>query len=186
MIPKAFFFCKINFIFGKFLTYNIKKAKGDAIMKIKLKPFLISIFIPVFLVGGVSALLTMYSMNIYSKINEPPLSPPSWLFPIVWTILFVLMGVASYIIYDSDNTLKNQALTIYTLQLIFNFTWTLVFFNAEAYTVSVFIIIALLLLIAYTIHLFYQINKTAAYLLIPYFLWVAFATYLNIGIAILN
>lgn len=155
-------------------------------MKIKLKPFLISVFIPVFLVGGLSALLTKNSMNIYSKINEPPLSPPSWLFPIVWTILFILMGVASFIVYDSDNILKKQALIVYALQLIFNFTWILVFFNAEAYTISVFIIIALLLLIAYTIYLFYQINKTAAYLLIPYLLWVAFATYLNIGIARLN
>ena len=155
-------------------------------MSLKLKPFLISVFIPVFLVGGLSALLTKNSMNIYSKINEPPLSPPSWLFPIVWTILFILMGVASFIVYDSDNILKKQALIVYALQLIFNFTWTLVFFNAEAYTISVFIIIALLLLIAYTIYLFYQINKTAAYLLIPYLLWVAFATYLNIGIARLN
>lgn len=186
MILKAFFFCKINFIFGKFLTYNIKKVKGDVFMKIKLKPFLISIFIPVFLIGGVSALLTMNSMNIYSKINEPPLSPPSWLFPIVWTILFILMGIASYIIYESDNILKKQALIVYALQLIFNFIWTLVFFNAESYIVSAFIIIALLSLIAYTIYLFYQINKTAAFLLIPYFIWVAFATYLNIGIATLN
>lgn len=155
-------------------------------MKIKLKPFLISLFIPVFLIGGLSALLTRKSMNIYSKINEPPLSPPSWLFPVVWTILFILMGIASYIIYESDSSTKNLALTIYGVQLIVNFIWTLVFFNDQKYTLSVFIIVLLLLLIAYTIYLFAQINKIAAYLLVPYLIWVAFATYLNIGIAILN
>ena len=155
-------------------------------MTIRIKPFLISIFIPVFLVGGLSALLTMNSMDIYEKINEPPLSPPSWLFPIVWTILFILMGIASYIIYESDSLIKNQALTVYAAQLILNFVWTLVFFNGQKYTLSVFIIIALLLTIAYTIYLFFQINKTAAYLLVPYLVWVAFATYLNIGIAALN
>ena len=156
------------------------------LINIKWKPLLINIAIPLFLIGGLSALLTMNSMQIYSRINQPPLSPPGWLFPIVWTILFILMGIASYIIFESSENNKLPAFIVYALQLILNFTWSIVFFNSGNYWLSFGIIILLLILICLNIFLFGKIDTTAGVLLIPYLLWVAFATYLNISIAILN
>lgn len=156
------------------------------LINIKWKPLLINIAIPLFLVGGLSALLTMNSMQIYSRINQPPLSPPSWLFPIVWTILFILMGIASYIVFDSSQNNKMPAFFVYALQLILNFTWTMIFFNLGNYWLAFGIIVLLLILICLNIFLFAKIDKTAGILLIPYLLWVAFATYLNLAIAIIN
>lgn len=154
--------------------------------KVNIKQMLISIGIPLILVGGLTSLLTMNSMQIYSEINQPKLSPPGWLFPIVWTILFILMGISSYIVWNSNSGNKLLGLTVYAAQLIVNFTWSLVFFNGQKYNLAVFIILILLGLIILNIYLFSKINKLAGWLLVPYLLWVAFATYLNIAIAILN
>lgn len=153
--------------------------------KVNWKSLLINIAIPL-AVGGLSALLTMNSIDKYKEINRPPLSPPGWIFPVVWTILFILMGIASYIIYESDSHLKPKALIVYAVQLLLNLSWSIVFFNADQYWVSVAIIIALIIMIIITIAFFSTINKKAALLLVPYILWVLFATYLNIYIAILN
>ena len=137
-------------------------------------------------VGGLSALLTMGSMDIYKYLDKPPLAPPSILFPIVWTILFILMGISSYLIYESDSKNKQKALLIYGIQLLVNFTWPIFFFVLNYRLIALFIIITLLILIIIMIIKFYNINKLAAYLQIPYLLWVAFATYLNFGFYILN
>ena len=101
-------------------------------IQIRWKPLLICLLIPTVLVGGLSALLTMGSMQVYQDLVKPPLSPPGWLFPVVWTILFLLMGVASYLIYVSDAAPqeKYRALFLYGVQLILNFTWSIVFFFA--------------------------------------------------------
>lgn len=155
-------------------------------IKIKWKPLIISIAIPLLLIGGASALLTMNSMEKYKEINRPALSPPGWIFPVVWTILFILMGIASYIIYESDSPNKAKALTIYVVQLLLNLSWSLVFFNLDQYWISVAIIIALDILIALNIAFFGSISKVAAFLLLPYMIWALFATYLNISIAMLN
>ena len=156
------------------------------LIKIKWKPLIISIAIPLLLIGGASALLTMNSMEKYKEINRPALSPPGWIFPVVWTILFILMGIASYIIYESDSPNKAKALTIYVVQLLLNLSWSLVFFNLDQYWISVAIIIALDRLIALNIAFFGSISKVAAFLLLPYMIWALFATYLNISIAMLN
>ncbi len=153
--------------------------------KVNWKSLLINIAIPL-AVGGLSALLTMNSMDKYKEINRPPLSPPGWIFPVVWTILFILMVIASYIIYERDSNLKPKALIVYDVQLLLNLSWSIVFFNADQYWVSVAIIIALIIMIIITIAFFSTINKMAALLLVLYILWVLFATYLNIYIAILN
>ncbi len=137
-------------------------------------------------VGGFAALLTMGSMEQFAAINQPPLSPPGVLFPIVWTILYALMGIASYLIYISGDSGSEEALLIYALQLAVNFFWSLFFFNFELYLFSFFWLLLLWGLILATIILFYRINKAAAYLLIPYLLWVTFAGYLNFGIYLLN
>ncbi len=156
-------------------------------MKFKLKPFLILTAIPL-IVGIVAGLLTSNSMDAFSQLNQPPLSPPGILFPIVWTILYTLMGIASYLVYNSNGTseeIKN-ALFTYFLQLAVNFFWSLFFFNLEWYWFSFFWLFMLWCMIIYTTYLFFQISKPAAYMLIPYLVWVTFAGYLNLGIAILN
>lgn len=152
---------------------------------IRLKYLIVSILIPLG-IGGLAALLTMNSREVYESLEKPPLSPPSYIFGIVWTILFILMGISAYMIYESDNPLKKKALTVYGVQLIMNFIWPLLFFGAQAYVLSAVWIVALWLVIIYMIILFYKIKPAAAFLQIPYLLWVTFAGWLNIWIAILN
>ncbi len=157
-------------------------------MKTKLKPYIISILIAL-AVGALSAFLTRGSMDIYSTVETPPLSPPSILFPIVWTVLYVLMGISAAMIYTDQTAPRSQkesALTTYAASLIFNFAWSIIFFNLRAFLVAFIWLLVLLALIIKTIVDYYKINKTAAYLQIPYALWVTFAGYLNFGIWWLN
>lgn len=156
-------------------------------MQSKIKTFIFFTAIPL-LVGIVASQLTRGSMETFAMLNKPPLSPPGILFPIVWTILYTLMGIASYLVYTSDQSKEEiyNALLIYFLQLGVNFFWSIFFFNFEWYIFSFFWLILLWVLIFYTIRLFYPISNIAAYLLIPYLLWVTFAGYLNLGIAALN
>ena len=157
-------------------------------MKEKFKAYLISIGIALG-VGGLSALLTSGSMNLYEDIIRPPLSPPSWLFPLVWTVLFILMGISAAMIYLDRNTpvpQKKSALYTYALSLIVNFFWSIIFFNMRAYLFAFIWLLLLLYLIIRTIMKYYKINPLAAYLQIPYLLWVSFAGYLTIAIWILN
>jgi len=152
----------------------------------KFKPYIISILLSLG-VGVLSALLTRNNMNIYEKITRPPLSPPSSLFPIVWTILFILMGIGSAIIYEKrDEANVQPALNTYILQLIFNFLWSIIFFNLQNYLFAFLWLILLWLLIIRMIRLFYAVSPTAALIQIPYLLWVTFAGYLNLMIYILN
>ena len=156
-------------------------------MKIKWKELLIAIAIPLSL-GALTGFLTRGSMENFERITKPPLSPPGWLFPVVWTILYTLMGIASYLVYTSIAP-KGQiktALKFYLLQLFFNILWSFLFFTFELYYFSFAWLLILLALIIITAVLFYNISKPAAYMLIPYIIWVAFAGYLILGIAILN
>jgi len=156
-------------------------------LRIDVKKLLICIAIPL-LVGIVSGLISRSGMETFNQITKPPLSPPAILFPIVWSILYTLMGIASYLIVvsDADKTLKDNALTSYGLQLIVNFFWSIFFFNFGWYLFSFLWLVLLWVLILNCIFLFYGINKTAAYLMIPYLLWVTFAGYLNLAIYFLN
>lgn len=156
-------------------------------MKIDKRSLFKSIALPL-LVGAVAGFLTRNSMEDFAMLNQPPLSPPGWLFPVVWTILYTLMGISAYLIKHSDatETAKNNALKIYYLQLFVNFLWPLFFFGGEWYLFSLLWLILLWLLIAIMITRFASISKPAAYLNVPYFIWVTFATYLNAGIWILN
>ena len=149
------------------------------------KSLIISLLISL-AVGGLSALITMGSMDIYKYLDKPAFAPPSIVFPIVWTILFLLMGISSYLIYESDSDDKSKALLIYGIQLLVNFAWPIFFFVLSYRLIALFIIITLLMLIIIMIIKFYKINKLSAYLQIPYLLWVIFATYLNFGFYILN
>lgn len=136
--------------------------------------------------GILSALITRSSMKIYQNLNLPKLAPPSILFPIVWTILFILMGISAYIIYESNSNKKQNALKIYAIQLLVNFIWPILFFNLNLYFISFVWIILLWIFILIMINSFKQISNIAAYLQIPYFLWVTFASYLNFMIYYLN
>ena len=138
-------------------------------------------------VGGLAALLSG-GMSSYKIMNQPPLSPPAWVFPVVWTILYLLMGEASYRVLTSgeDMVLIRSALKAYAVQLALNFIWPLVFFGFEMYLLAFFILIALWVAIFVTLRQFSAIDETAGNLLIPYLLWVTFAGYLNFGVFLLN
>lgn len=155
--------------------------------KIKWKTLIVSIAIPL-IVGTVSGLLTAGNMAYFSLLEKPPLSPPGWLFPVVWTLLYTLMGIASYFIVESgaEITEKISALKAYFLQLAFNFFWSIFFFNLELYAFSFIWLLTLLFLIIVTTLRFFKIDKRAALLMLPYIVWVSFAGYLNLGIALLN
>lgn len=147
----------------------------------------ICIAIPL-LVGGVASLITGGGMSAFTMLDQPPLSPPAILFPIVWTILYILMGISSYLILTSkaDEETKKDALFIYGAQLLVNFLWPTFFFNFGWYLFSFFWLILLWILVFTMIRRFYAISKTAAYLNIPYLVWLTFAAYLNLGIYFLN
>lgn len=155
-------------------------------MKLNFRKLILFIAIPL-AVGGLSALLTMGSMEAFGSVTKPPLSPPSWLFPVVWTILFVMMGVASWLVWkNSEGVKRRRALTLYFVQLFFNFCWSIIFFSLEAYLFAFVWLLLLWGLIIATTVAFYRIDKRAGYLMIPYLLWVTFAGYLNLAIYILN
>lgn len=140
-------------------------------------------------VGGLSALATMNNMDIYSQLKTPPLAPPAILFPIVWTILYILMGISAAMIYNSSTASapqKKSALYTYALSLFFNFFWSIFFFNFRWLFFAFIWLLILLFLIIRTIMKYYKINPLAAYLQIPYLLWVTFAAYLNFSIWWLN
>lgn len=156
-------------------------------MKIDKKRLIICLAIPL-VVGGAAGLLTMNSMEAFEALNQPPLSPPGWLFPVVWTVLYVLMGIASYLVSVSDvpQEEKARALWTYGIQLAFNFLWPIAFFNLKWYLFAFLWLVILWILILITALRFGRIRKPAGYLLVPYLLWVAFAGYLNLGIYLLN
>lgn len=153
-------------------------------MKIQWRKLIGCLAIPL-AAGGLSALLTRGSMESFEALNKPPLSPPGWLFPVVWTVLFVLMGIASYLAAVSGGP-NRTALAVYGVQLLFNFVWPLLFFRLAQYLPAFIWLVILWVLILVTAVLFYRISKPAGYLMLPYLAWVAFAGYLNLAIFLLN
>ncbi len=138
------------------------------------------------LTGGLSALLTSGNMDLYSRIQSPPLAPPGILFPIVWTILYILMGISASRVYIANNKNWNTSLTIWTVQLAINFLWSIIFFNLQAFLFAFLWLLLLWTLIILMIFMFYKQDKLAAYLQIPYLIWVTFAGYLSLSIYLLN
>ena len=151
-------------------------------MKINYKK-LIGIIIGTILVGGIFSMLTMNSgyKNLIKPINVPGI-----VFPIVWVILYILMGISIYIISEDNYNDKTKSYILYIVQLVINSLWTLFFFGLKWYTFSSVWIVLLLIVVCLMIYNFSKINKTAALLQIPYVIWLLFALYLNISIAILN
>ena len=155
------------------------------ILKIQWKRLLLCLALPL-AVGGLAAFLTKDAMAQFALVNKPPLSPPGWLFPVVWTVLYLLMGYASYLVARTNHPQKRSALILYGAQLFVNFFWSIFFFRLEAYWFSFFWLLLLWLLIFLTIRAFRAHSETAAALMLPYLAWVTFAGYLNLGIALLN
>ena len=120
----------------------------------------------------------------YKELIKPPLSPPSIFFPIAWTIIYILLGI-SYFIYRKNNYNK-KTIRIYYIQLFFNFLWSIIFFIFKLRFISIIWILILDILLILLMKSFYKEQKISTYLLIPYILWIIFATYLNIGIYLLN
>ena len=155
-------------------------------MKLDYKKLVISLGIP--LTAGGSAALLSGGMDTYKTLNQPPLSPPGWIFPIVWSILYLLMGYACYRIWTAKAPREDRrkALLLYGIQLFLNFLWPIIFFGFQAYWLAFILLLGLWVCIYLTMHVFGQIDERAENLLIPYLLWVTFAGYLNLGVALLN
>ena len=156
-------------------------------MKKNYKLLILCIVIPL-AVGSLAGFITKDSMETFNMLNKPSLSPPGIVFPIVWSILYILMGIASYLVITtgSGNNKVKEALVYYGLQLLFNFLWSIWFFSFGWYLFAFIWLLLLWVLIFNTIVSFYDITKTAAYLLIPYLLWVTFAGYLNFAVYLMN
>lgn len=150
------------------------------------KTLILSLIIPLS-VGLLSFLLTKNGINNYSNnLIKPSFAPPSFLFSIVWTILYILMGISSYKIYESMSCYKGTCLLLYGLNLILNFLWPIIFFNLEARLFAFIFIIFLDIVVLLMILCFYGIDKKSAYLQIPYFVWLLFASILNFSVYFLN
>lgn len=156
-------------------------------MRKNRKDLLLCLSVPL-LTGALSAFLTRNAMEQFERLRKPPLSPPGWLFPVVWTILYLMMGAASYLVRRSGGPRRavSEALTLYGVQLGFNFLWAILFFDMGRYLFAFFWLAALWLLILAAALRFYRLSKPAGYLMVPYLLWVAFAGYLNLGIYLMN
>ncbi len=135
-------------------------------------------------VGALSAAIAG-DMSKQSYV-QPPFSPPAWVFPVAWTVLYLMMGFASYLVYRDCDYFLNDAMKCFFYQLFVNFSWSIVFFRFEFYTAAVVVLLALLLLTIGTTAAFFGVNKTAGRLMIPYIVWLIYALYLNVGVAVLN
>lgn len=153
-------------------------------MKINLKKLIFYIGITV-LIGSIPSFFIKIG-DTYKSLNRPPLSPPGIIFPIVWTTLFILMGISIYRIVVSNSNRKSEARLIYFIQLIVNALWTPIFFGFKNYFLGFLWIIMLIILVIAMIIMFNRIDKISAYLNIPYLIWLVFALYLSFGVFILN
>lgn len=140
------------------------------------------------LIGIASAILTRSAMQDYSELNRPFLAPPTILFPIAWTILYILMGIGSALIYSKEEYNDNRSigLTLHIVQLILNFFWSIIFFNMKQYFVAFIWLVILWLVVFSMLQNYKKISKTAFFLNVPYIVWLTFAGYLNLAVAILN
>jgi len=155
--------------------------------KINIGALVIALLIPL-LVGAISAALSAKGMTTYGTMSKPPLSPPAWLFPVAWTILYIMMGLASYFVYTAEFSWGNKtlALLVYCIQLAMNFMWSIIFFNWNAYLGAFVWLIIMWCMVIFCAVRFFSISRTATYLFIPYILWLTFAAYLNFGTYIIN
>lgn len=157
-------------------------------MKLKYwKPYIVSAGIALG-VGTLSSLLFIAGMRVYEEtVTKPAMTPPGWIFAVVWTILYVLMGISAAKVWLTRlSTHKSRGLNYYVVQLIVNFFWSLIFFNAQAFGFALVWLLLLWTLVLLMILQFGKADRSAAMLQIPYLIWLTFAAYLNFGVCILN
>ncbi len=170
------------------------QSETKSVKKHPVRNFLVAVvMIMLPLVGGsIITLFTINAQEAFGSFQQPPLALPAWLFPVVWTILYIMMGVASYLIYrtqtkkPAEKRLKTAELTLFYIQLAFNFVWTLLFFNADLKYFAFAWLIVMWSMILVLMILCWRNQRKATWLFLPYLLWCTFAAYLNIAIAILN
>lgn len=158
----------------------------------KIWRFVLCVAVP--LGGGfIVSLFTRNAMEKFGELNQPPLAPPAWLFPVAWSILYVLMGVATFLIFlafakgkKNEKAIAKCALIIYGIQLALNFAWSPIFFNISLYWVAFAILAVMWILEIVMIVKAFKVSKAAGWCLLPYLLWTTFAAYLNVSIALLN
>lgn len=142
--------------------------------------------------GFLSAAITGDAMKKFGQFNQPPLAPPAWLFPVAWTIMYILMGIASYFILmykpktKKESKMRIAALVLYCVQLVFNFVWSPVFFLVGDYFFALMWLLAMWLMVIIVMFLIRERSMPAMWCLLPYVLWCLFAMYLNVGILLLN
>lgn len=155
--------------------------------RINIVTLFFALFIPL-AVGGISAALSAKGMASYGSMNKPPLSPPAWVFSVAWTILYLMMGLASYFILIANTKLsqKTTAIIIFGIQLAMNFFWSIIFFNKGDYLLAFIWLIVMLCVVVICTYKFFGISRISAFLLIPYIVWLIFAAYLNMGAYILR
>ncbi len=156
-------------------------------MKLKKKviPYLVFSAVSL-LVGSLSALLTGENMMIYQTVEKPALAPPAVLFPIVWSVLYLLMGIGAAMVYNAQGDYRTIGLVLFGAQLAVNFFWSILFFNLRAFLFAFVWLILLWILAAAMLIAFFKTKRTAGILQIPYLLWLSFAAYLNFAVYILN
>ncbi len=155
--------------------------------KISLFKLIMALLVPL-LVGGLSAALTAKGMADYGSMSKPPLAPPAWVFPVAWTVLYLMMGLADYLAWvaEADNLCKGRAMALYWIQLAMNFMWSIVFFNLKWRLPAFIWLIGMWIIVILCAINFGKLDKRAGWLMVPYILWLTFAAYLNMGAYILN
>lgn len=155
---------------------------------VNIKWLLIPTLASPLLVGGLASLLTRDAMIQYGTFNKPPFFPPGWLFPVVWTILYLVMGFASWLVIreKAEHPKTRNALAIYIVQLVVNFFWSLIFFGAQSYLFAFIWLMCLWGLVILCGLMFFRIKKAAGILMLPYVLWVTFAAVLNFSVYVLS
>ena len=151
----------------------------------KYKPYIIS-FAITFGIAIIGSIVTYLGMDSFSRLIQPPLSPPGFLFPIVWTILYGLMAFGAARIFQKTGNIKDPAIYVFAAQMLFNLGWSVLFFGLDAYLLAFIWLIILWILVLIMIILFYRIDRLSGLLQIPYLLWLTFAAYLNLAIYLIN
>lgn len=152
---------------------------------IRLRPLLANMAIPLG-VGLISGAFTAGARDVYAALQQPALAPPGWLFPVVWTILYLLMGISAYRVWVNTCPERQRALWIYGVQLLLNAVWPVIFFHLGAYLAAFVWLLLLLAAVIIMIRRFARVDRMAARLQIPYLLWLMFAGYLNLAVWLLN
>ena len=139
-------------------------------------------------IGLLSGLLSRGGVQVYAQtVVKPPLAPPGWIFPVVWSVLYALMGVgAARVWLYNDSPKRNMGINLFVAQLVVNFFWSLIFFNLQAFGFAFLWLLILLAIVVWMACVFYKVDQLAGFLQIPYIIWLVFAAYLSAGVWILN